>query len=228
VIHSILITNGSKQKRKEEAFSLAQKILKKEINNHPDFSKFESSDSLKITQVRQLQKNLALKPYQADYKVALIKEAEKLTLPAQHALLKTLEEPPANSIIILTAQNKELLLPTIISRCQIIKLKDNENANNQIDGKDKDVLFEQINNLIKASIGQRLLMAEKISKNKDETIEFCQKQLLAWRLIMLQENSFSRKKIAENLHLIQQALTLLKTNTNHKLVLENLLISYSI
>ena len=228
MIHSILITNSNRQQRKEEAIKIAEKFLKKTIVNHPDFSEIESKDSLKISQVRQLQKNLNLKPYSADYKVVLIKDAEKITLPAQHALLKTLEEPPANSIIILTIQSKDLLLPTIVSRCQVIRLKDNKNINDQIDEKGKDFLFEQINNLVKASAGQRLLMAEKISKDKEQTIEFCQKQLLAWRLLMLQKNSFSRKKIVQNLHQIQQALMLLKSNVNHKLVLENLLISYSI
>ncbi|MCJ7829651.1 hypothetical protein MUP50_00990, partial [Patescibacteria group bacterium] len=99
MIHSLLIVHGNSQKRYEKGLQLAENFLGKPTTNHPDFLFFEETQSLKIAQVRKLQHQLALKSYSAPLKVAFINEADKLTLPAQHALLKTLEEPPSNSII---------------------------------------------------------------------------------------------------------------------------------
>ena len=122
MIHSILIIGGDLEERLGKGLQLAESFLGKTATNHPDLFFLKEAQSLKIAQVRELQHQLALKPYSAPFKVALINEADKLTLPAQHALLKTLEEPPEKSIIILTVPNKETLLPTIISRCQIIQI----------------------------------------------------------------------------------------------------------
>lgn len=76
---------------------------------------------IKIEQVRDLQHQLNLSPYQASYKIAIIEEADWLTLEAGNAFLKTLEEPSSRSLLILTASTAESLLPTIVSRCQLIK-----------------------------------------------------------------------------------------------------------
>ena len=91
--------------------------------NHPDVHWVESGRSKKISidDIRLAQKEISLKPYEAKFKIFIILQAEDLTEEAQNSLLKTLEEPPAFSLIILTAANISGLLPTIISRCQIIK-----------------------------------------------------------------------------------------------------------
>src|SRR6056297_1193817 len=93
--------------------------------NHPDFHKITVEDDHKnilIEQIRELQKEISYKPYESDYKVYIIDEAEKMTMQAKNSLLKTLEEPPEYAIIILTNENKNELIPTIISRCQEVKL----------------------------------------------------------------------------------------------------------
>lgn len=90
-----------------------------DLKPNPDLMVLESDTAIKISQVRSLQNFLQKRPYQNPEKTAIISHAEKLTLPAQHALLKTLEEPPANSKIILLCGNINQLLPTIISRCLI-------------------------------------------------------------------------------------------------------------
>lgn len=76
---------------------------------------------ISLEQVRQIQHQLSLCPYQAPYKIALIDQAERMTREAANALLKTLEEPTGKTILILISAQPQLLLPTIISRCQIIK-----------------------------------------------------------------------------------------------------------
>lgn len=81
----------------------------------------EETDAIKIEYVRQLQKDINLKPYEGKRKVFIIDNAHNLTPDAANALLKILEEPPAGSLIILVSVKPALLLKTIISRCKIIK-----------------------------------------------------------------------------------------------------------
>jgi DNA polymerase-3 subunit delta' len=79
--------------------------------------------TLKVDQVRELQHSLALAPYQARQRVALLLRFEEANLNAANALLKTLEEPPGQAILLLTASDAESLLPTIVSRCEVLRLR---------------------------------------------------------------------------------------------------------
>lgn len=90
--------------------------------NHPDvlFINSDNQEAIKIEQTRELKHYFTLSPYEANYKVAVIEQAGRLTIEAQNSLLKILEEPSKNSIIILIAKAKQNLLPTIVSRCQIL------------------------------------------------------------------------------------------------------------
>ena len=93
-------------------------------NYHPDVicvSPMARSRKIKIEQIRDLQRVVSLKPYEADYKVVIIIEAHTLTQEAGNALLKTLEEPPSNTILILVTHVPEALLPTIRSRVQEVQ-----------------------------------------------------------------------------------------------------------
>ncbi|MGL4912536.1 MAG: ATP-binding protein [Romboutsia sp.] len=93
----------------------------KNIENTPDCIRVKpDGNSIKIAQIRELQSDIIIKPHKK-YKIYIIDKSEKMTVEAQNALLKTLEEPPEYAIIILIANNKESLLPTIRSRCEIIK-----------------------------------------------------------------------------------------------------------
>ena len=79
--------------------------------------------TLKVDQIRELQRSLALAPYQGRYKVALLLRFEEAHPSAMNALLKTLEEPASQVVILLTADSPENLLPTIVSRCEVMRLR---------------------------------------------------------------------------------------------------------
>jgi DNA polymerase-3 subunit delta' len=81
------------------------------------------AQSVKIEQIRQLQQDLSLSAYEARYKVALLKRFDTANLNAANAFLKTLEEPPGNVILLLTATDSDTLLPTINSRCRTVRLR---------------------------------------------------------------------------------------------------------
>jgi DNA polymerase III subunit delta' len=97
-----------------------------EAMQYPDLSVVQAEAEgavLKIEQVRQVNHSLSLKPYQSKHRVALFLRFQEANLNAQNALLKTLEEAPSYAILILTTDNAEQLLPTIVSRCEIMRLR---------------------------------------------------------------------------------------------------------
>jgi DNA polymerase-3 subunit delta' len=97
-----------------------------EALTHPDLSLLQPEEDHKnilIDQVRALQHTLALSPYAGAYRIALLPNFQRATTQAANALLKTLEEPPDRVILLLTANAPEGLLPTIVSRCEVIRLR---------------------------------------------------------------------------------------------------------
>ncbi|NIQ12728.1 MAG: DNA polymerase III subunit delta' [Gammaproteobacteria bacterium] len=87
--------------------------------NHPDLHILEpDGNSIKIEQIRTFQKELNLKPLEAPRKICLIEKADVMTVGAANALLKTLEEPRGDTLLILLSDQPNLLLETIRSRCQ--------------------------------------------------------------------------------------------------------------
>ena len=97
-----------------------------EAMQHPDMNVIQADSeggTLKVDQVREVQHALSLKPYQAKYRVALFLRFQEANDNAANALLKTLEEAPAHAILLLTADTPEQLLPTIVSRCEILRLR---------------------------------------------------------------------------------------------------------
>jgi len=92
---------------------------------HPDLTVVEREEErrdMRVEQVRTLSRWLALHPLMATRKVAIIDGAHFLNEHGQNALLKTLEEPPGSSVIVLTAPAAALVLPTVRSRCQLVRL----------------------------------------------------------------------------------------------------------
>lgn len=91
---------------------------------HPDLHLLAPDGiNIKISQIRELQHDLALRPYEAPRKACVIDGAERLNQASGNALLKTLEEPPGSALIILLTTNAESVLPTIRSRCQTLYFK---------------------------------------------------------------------------------------------------------
>lgn len=86
---------------------------------HPDLHIVEPDGAfIKIDQIRDLQKELSFRPFEASKKVCIMEAAERLNPAAANAFLKTLEEPPGNALLILLTTNSGAVLPTILSRCQ--------------------------------------------------------------------------------------------------------------
>ena len=105
----------------QEPCGTCKSCLKFRSSNHPDFMKIEAEGaSIKINQIRELKHALSFPPFEAEYRVVLLTEVHTMRREAANSLLKTLEEPPNNTILILTGDEANEILPTIVSRCQII------------------------------------------------------------------------------------------------------------
>lgn len=142
VSHAYII-NGEKSSGKEfiaKVFAMALQCEKEETEpcqecrsckqalsgNHPDIIHVihEKPNTISVDDIReQVNGSVAIKPYSSAHKVYIIGNAEKMTVQAQNALLKTLEEPPEYAVILLLTANLNSLLPTILSRCVVLNMK---------------------------------------------------------------------------------------------------------
>jgi len=131
--HAHLLTGAPPAELESLGRGLAANLLDAELEGHPDFFILRpesKSRRVSIAQVRQLEHSLSRRPHRAALKVALILEAERMCLPpaeAANAFLKTLEEPPDHSLLILTSDRPEQLLPTVRSRCLTFPILPNQN-----------------------------------------------------------------------------------------------------
>ncbi len=94
--------------------------------NQPDIIRVshEKPNAISVDDIRaQINSDVAIKPYSSPYKIYIVNEAEKMTVQAQNAILKTLEEPPEYAVIMLLTTNVDSLLPTILSRCVVLNMK---------------------------------------------------------------------------------------------------------
>ena len=142
VSHAYII-NGERSSGKEfiaRVFAMALQCEKGEIepcgechscrqalsNNQPDivYVSHEKPNTIGVEDIRaQINGDIDVKPYSSPYKVYIMNEGEKMTVQAQNALLKTLEEPPEYAVILILTTQLEALLPTILSRCVVLNMK---------------------------------------------------------------------------------------------------------
>ncbi len=104
------------------------------VGTHPDITTIKTLDgkkNLSVDQIREARADAFVKAHSAANRVFIIEEAHRMNAAGQNALLKVLEEPPQNVIFILLTPSKTMLLDTIISRCVLLSVAGNENADNQ-------------------------------------------------------------------------------------------------
>lgn len=122
--HALLFCGEEKLGKKTIAFEFVKLICGENFfeRENPDFIFIQPEDKeIKIAQIRELCWRLALKPYSSPIKCAIIDQAHLMNEDSQNSLLKTLEEPKGETLLILITQSPQLLFPTILSRCEVIK-----------------------------------------------------------------------------------------------------------
>lgn len=183
--------------------------------------------SLGIEDVKTMQKTLYFKPLRGETKAVIIKDAHLLTVEAQNALLKVLEEPPEHTLLILTAETKEALLPTILSRCSLIELREEKP---DISKEERAAFTAILTTLPEWGTGKALKQAEQLAKNKDEALLWLEKMIVTTRSALIEEisrtthtpqTSRTGSYLSLLRHLQQTHKTIKTTNANLRLTLEN-------
>jgi DNA polymerase III delta prime subunit len=211
VFHSIIITGGNQESREEAVGKIGQKERGKKINQDPDTLIINRQKTIGIEAIRKIKKWLSQKAYQEKKRLIVIYQAQQLTIEAQNAFLKTLEEPPKNTLILLAVDNSHRLLPTIISRCQIVRLKANNSLQKPIDQK----LIEVFNK----NLAEKIIFSQKMGKKKKE-------EVLAW--LAEQKQALRQNKNRKNLKIItclDRAEKMIEANLAPRLALTYCLIT---
>lgn len=219
-------------------------------NNHPDFEIIEpDGNSIKIEQIRNMQKKIQEKPIISNKKIYIINNSEKMTKEAQNCLLKTLEEPPEFATIILIGNNESLFLDTIKSRCIILHFEQisNEelrkyletnyqmqNLNNEIlqvfqgsigkaiELKDKIDNYIQIENIIKQLDKVSLLDLVNNSKILYESKEEIN-SILEYINVILLNLSKENYKYTKCIQIVENTKERLKSNSNYDMCIDYLI-----
>ena len=145
---------------------------------HPDVHVLrprKASRTISIDRVRELQREISLKPLTGEYRIALIIEADRMKPDAANSLLKTLEEPPPGTIFILTCEDTSGLLPTVLSRCQRINFM--------------PVSRKAVKEVLAAEAGVSPSLAEVISHLAEGSVKtaraYCKPPEMEWRKRLL-------------------------------------------
>ena len=223
--------------------------LEFDTQNHPDFEIIEpDGNSLKIEQIRQLQRKIQEKPIISSKKIYIIDNADKMTIEAQNCLLKTLEEPPEFAILILIGSNESSFLDTIKSRCIILHFEQIENKDlkeflnknfeiqvnddvlkifqgsigKAVELKDKIEEYAQIGNMLKQLNAKDMLsivtMAKPIYEAKEDIYP-----ILEYINVELLELSKKDYKFTKCIKIVENTKERLKNNSNFDMCIDNML-----
>ena len=223
---SILIYGGNKRNRVKEIIHITENLHLNNFINNPDVLEvklLEKKRSIGIEQTRASVKFINEKPYNHKNKVAIIYEAQKLTIPAQNSLLKTLEEHSDYASIIIESQSQKDLLSTIVSRCQRIDVSKSNAVTTTETLNEEDETFHEIK---LKGYGERLVWAEEFSK---EDRDYITQTLQLW----IEEGSISAINSGSSYSLSDIDLIdkvkkdMEKTNINARLSLEYLVLNLS-
>lgn len=188
-----------------------------ELGIHPDFiiiEKEADATQIKIERIREVIRRISLKS--TGRRIVLLKNAELLSIDAANALLKTLEEPPAETTFILTASDIKQVIPTIISRCQGYYLEEKKESK-------KCDREKEIKDFLCGDLVRRFQFAEEVSKIKDGAPSVLNGIERFLRREMFKERNLSeRKRLAFEIKKVTAFRLLLKRNISARLILEDL------
>ncbi|MBI5151890.1 MAG: hypothetical protein HZA34_05030 [Candidatus Pacebacteria bacterium] len=187
---------------------LKETYMLTQFPEHPDLLWIDESPSIRIETIRDCIVWTHTKPYAHPTKTIVVVGADRMTPQAQHAFLKTLEEPPNLLQIILTTSNEYGLLDTVKSRCRMIRAweanKTSPSSNTFVPPR---------------TYTEAILLAEQIGKDKENAIVWCNEQI---RFLRDQNINHPSSEVTKKLSHLSTALRRVKKNVNVKLALESM------
>ena len=212
-MQSFIIISKDQAKAKEYANKMVNDLGISKF----DVYDLETEKSVGIADIRNLANQVYLKPLKGDKKIVFLNAFLGITIDAQNAFLKMLEEPPLSTTIVILA-SENFFLPTVLSRCKLIQL----DKGIVLSKEEKDKYLDVLENLKSAKIGDKLKLAQDLSKDKEEAKQFLEKLIVVARFKMINDNK-SRgeyKKIIDVLNKYYKEIK--QSNVNLRLGLENL------
>jgi len=185
------------------------------VEIEPEITDKNSKGEIKIAAVRELIRQINLTPSHGVGRLAIIKQADKLSRDSANTLLKTLEEPPKSALLILLSSDLKQI-PTVISRCRIIRFADKADSTDIEEAK----IFTSTGGKLKDQFAK----IERLSQSKN--IEACVESLLIILEKELRENG--ERQTVSKAKTVFEAKKNLQITTNKRLVLENLLLKFDI
>jgi DNA polymerase III delta prime subunit len=190
---------------------------------HPDAVWISETREIPISAIRELRNHFALSSWQSPFKIAIIERAHLMNMEAQSALLKLLEEPRRNVILLLLCEYPNLLLDTIRSRAQEIRW-----YSFPIDSKENEKSVEELKRLESSFIQERFDYAKKEAETPEDAIRVLEGWLKTERRMLLEAVAHSAKSLAHKMHIVrtmQEMLEVVKTtNVTPRLALEQVLL----
>lgn len=221
MIARVIISRDPDQIKKAIAKTLALHLGGVKLN-HPDILYFEKSVKLGIAEAKKIRQHFSLKPFSAKGRGAVLEEAGVMTIEAQNALLKTLEELPENAVLLLGTNNEANFLPAVLSRCQITHIQNIQNPRCQFNPTSEVGYEKEIEKLLAAKIEERFSFVEKL-KDKEE---FLTKLTYYFRNLLIEaaRQNIIEKEVKEYLKKLLQAEKWAKQNVNIRAILEYLML----
>ena len=198
ITNAYLLTGPEGVGKKMVAEDFAESLLGLRLENSPDYKCIgvkKGENSIKIDQIRDMIGDMSIKPY-GDYKIFIIDDADKMTIQAQNALLKTLEEPSAYGIIILVTRNDQALLDTIRSRCLEIKFAPLTNRDIRTILSEKGIDEDQAQ---VASIFSRGSASRALDICESQDLKLMRQDLESYlEIIFIDKNKYELARMGEN------------------------------
>ncbi len=219
-MHAYLITGGTKDQRLTH---IREKQQQWSVSSFDCLRLAPMEESIGIASVRELQKQLLLAPLASSKKLGIIEDSHLMTMEAQNALLKTLEEPPPQTVLFLESPTAESLLPTIVSRCQVVTLATPKSSEQTTDSLSE--CFKTLEQAATLPVGKRLALVDELAKTREGAKQWVADAIVAIRHLML--SSYDAKASKRYTMLLRSLLTAqsqLTANVTPKLVVDNILL----
>jgi len=216
--HAYLFVGQDSARKKEFSEDVCEMLTGKRFENNPDIKLIgpdKDKNKIYIENIRDLKSFMALKPHSSEYKIAVVDDADTMTIEAANAMLKILEEPPKNSVLVLISSKPSILPRTVLSRCEsVIFPPPAEVQTDEMIGAVAD-----LRKVVKQSMAERIKYAKNIYE-KENYAELVNLWLRSLRLQLVDKPTVA--PVLKNL--LRLSYIISQPQFNHKIALENFFI----
>jgi len=203
-------------KDKEQLRIAAQKICAENKISRFDIEVISNEKIVGIGDIRKLGEKLFLKPLESEIKTVILEAFFGMTADSQNAFLKMLEEPPADTIIMILAESLDFVLPTVLSRCKLISLDRIKKLSGEEISENLKIIFELKN----GESSKALKIAEAYGKDREAALTFLEGLIISLHTELKSED-------LQILKALQKTYTIIKTaNVAPRFALENLFLNF--